>query len=198
MHTLKPLPYAYDALEPHYDEATLKIHHDKHHQAYVDKLNEALKGHADLEKLSLEQLLTRLDEVPQPIRKKVRDNAGGVWNHDFFWNCMGSGKSGVPSGKVAKLLDASFGSFPEFRAAFKESALAMFGSGWTFLVHDDGGGLKIENFANQDCPLSKEHTPLLALDVWEHAYYLKFQNRRPEWVDSWWNVVDWDAVGKRL
>jgi Fe-Mn family superoxide dismutase len=197
-HKLAPLPYAYDALEPHYDEATLRIHHDKHHQKYVDTLNEALQGHPELEAKSLEQLLKSLDQVPAAIRKKVANNAGGVWNHDFFWNCMGPGKGGRPGGKLAKAIDASFGSFEDFQKQFKESAIAMFGSGWAFLVVADDGDLEIENYANQDCPISKDRKPLLTIDVWEHAYYLKFQNRRPEWVDSWWNVVDWDGVNKRM
>ena len=197
-HKLAPLPYAYDALEPHYDAETVKIHHDKHHQKYVDTLNEALKGHPDLEAKSLEELLKSLDQVPADIRKKVTNNAGGVWNHDFFWNCMGPGKGGTPSGKIATAIDAAFGSFGEFKAKFKESALAQFGSGWAYLIHADDGDLEIENYANQDCPISKQRKPLLAIDVWEHAYYLKFQNKRPDWVDTWWNVVDWDAVNKRM
>ncbi len=196
-HTLDPLPYAYDALEPHYDKATLVIHHDKHHQAYVDNLNKFLEGHPDLQAKSLDDLLKSLGEVPESIRKKVTNNAGGVWNHNFFWKCMGPGKGGVPTGKAAEAIDAAFGSFTEFQAKFKESALGMFGSGWAFLVLD-GGKLSIENFANQDCPITKGVTPLLTIDVWEHAYYLKFQNKRPDWVDAWWNVVDWDAVNKRL
>ena len=197
-HKLAPLPYAYDALEPHYDAETVKIHHDKHHQKYVDTLNELLSGHPELEFKSLEALLQSLDEVPSAIRKKVANNAGGVWNHDFFWNCMGPGKGGSPSGKIGKAIDGSFGSFEDFQAKFKESALAMFGSGWTYLILADDGDLVLENFANQDTPIHKGLTPLLAIDVWEHAYYLKFQNKRPEWVDAWWNVVDWDAVSKRM
>jgi Fe-Mn family superoxide dismutase len=197
-HELAPLPYAYDALEPHYDEATLRIHHGKHHQKYVDTLNEALSEHPDLAALSLENLLKNLDKVPSSIRKKVANNAGGVWNHDFFWNCMGPGKGGAPQGKIAKAIDAAFGSFGEFQAKFKESALAQFGSGWAFLVVADDGDLEIENYANQDCPVSKDRKPLLTIDVWEHAYYLKWQNKRPEWVDSWWNVVDWDGVNARM
>ncbi len=197
-HTLKPLPYAYDALEPHYDEATLRIHHGKHHQTYVDNLNKLLKDQPDLADRSLEDLLTHLDEVPSAIRQKVKNNAGGVWNHDFFWACMGPGKGGQPSGKLARAIDAAFGDFDAFQKKFKESALAQFGSGWAWLVVADDGDLEIQNTANQDCPISKGLTPLLTIDVWEHAYYLKFQNRRPEWVDTFWNVVDWDAVGKRL
>ncbi len=197
-HALKPLPYAHDALEPHYDRETLEIHHGKHHQAYVNNLNGLLKDHPDLAAKSLEDLLKSLDQVPAAIRQKVLNNAGGVWNHDFFWESMGPGKGGTPSGKLAELITAAFGDFETFKARFKESALAQFGSGWTWLILTADGGLEIQNTSNQDCPLSKGLKPLLTVDVWEHAYYLKFQNRRPDWVDSWWNVVDWDAVAARM
>jgi Fe-Mn family superoxide dismutase len=197
-HQLSPLPYAYDALEPHYDEATLRIHHGKHHQKYVDTLNEALADHPRLASLSLEPLLKSLDQVPAAIRGKVANNAGGVWNHDFFWHCMAPGKGGAPAGKVAKAVDAAFGSFAGFQKKFKEAALGVFGSGWAYLVVADDGDLEIETYANQDCPVSRDRKALLTIDLWEHADYLKFQNRRPEWVDAWWNVVDWDAVNARL
>lgn len=199
-HTLKPLPYSHDALEPHYDAATLRIHHGKHHQTYVDNLNKLLEGHPDLAGKSLEELLTGLDEVPASIRQKVKNNAGGVWNHDFFWACMGPAKSagGAPKGTLARMIDSAFDDFESFKAKFKESALAQFGSGWAWLILTDDGELEIVNTPNQDSPISKGLTPLLTVDVWEHAYYLKFQNRRAEWVDSWWNVVDWDAVAKRM
>lgn len=197
-HVLKPLPYAHDALEPHYDAETLAIHHGKHHQAYVNNLNALLKDHPDLAAKSLEDLLKSLDQVPAAIRQKVLNNAGGVWNHDFFWENMGPAKGGKPSGKLAEMINAAFGDFEAFKARFKESALGQFGSGWTWLIHADDGDLEIQNTSNQDSPISKGLKPLLTLDVWEHAYYLKFQNRRPEWVDSWWNVVNWDAVAKRL
>ena len=200
-HTLKPLPYSTDALEPHYDEATVKIHHGKHHQTYVDNLNKFLSGHPELEALSLEELLKNLDKVPQDIRQKVLNNAGGVWNHDFFWAGMGPtgepGIGGEPSGAVADAINAAFGSFSEFQAKFKESALAQFGSGWAFLVKT-GDKVEIKNYANQNCPVSDGVTALLTIDVWEHAYYLKFQNRRPEWVDTWWNVVNWKTVAERF
>lgn len=196
-HMLKPLPYAHDALEPHYDRQTLEIHHGKHHQAYVNNLNALLADHPDLAAKSLEDLLKSLDEVPAAIRQKVLNNAGGVWNHDFFWESMGPGKGGAPSGKLADQINAAFGDFETFKARFKESALAQFGSGWTWLIQT-ANGVEIQNTSNQDCPLSKGLKPLLTVDVWEHAYYLKFQNRRPDWVDSWWNVVDWDAVAKRM
>jgi Fe-Mn family superoxide dismutase len=196
-HVLKPLPYAHDALEPHYDRQTLEIHHGKHHQAYVNNLNALLADHPDLAAKSLEDLLKSLDQVPATIRQKVLNNAGGVWNHDFFWESMGPGKGGAPSGKLADRINAAFGDFETFKARFKESALAQFGSGWTWLI-ETADGVEIQNTSNQDCPLSKGLKPLLTVDVWEHAYYLKFQNRRPDWVDSWWNVVDWDAVAKRM
>jgi Fe-Mn family superoxide dismutase len=201
-YTLKPLPYPANALEPHYDEATVKIHHGKHHQTYVDNLNKFLEGHPDLQAMSLDELLKNLPKVPQDIRQKVTNNAGGVWNHDFFWAGMGpagkEGTGGKPRGAVAEAIQAAFGSFKEFQAKFKESALAQFGSGWAYLVRNDAGALEIRNFANQDCPVSVGVTPLLTIDVWEHAYYLKFQNRRPEWVDAWWNVVAWDGVAERF
>jgi Fe-Mn family superoxide dismutase len=202
VHVLKPLPYSYNALEPYYDTETLTLHYGKHHQAYVDNLNKLLKKHPALEVTTLDDLLKNLREVPDSIREKVTNNAGGVWNHDFFWACMGPVNDlkpgGKPAGALAQKIDAAFGDFETFQTQFKESALAQFGSGWTYLVHGDDGELEIENYANQDCPVSKGRKPLLAIDVWEHAYYLKFQNRRPEWVDSWWNVVDWEAVAKRM
>jgi Fe-Mn family superoxide dismutase len=199
-HTLKPLPYPVDALEPHYDGATLEIHHGKHHQAYVDNLNKAIEGYPDLQAKSLEDLLKNLGGVPEKMRVKVANNAGGAWNHDFFWQGMGPvkpGNGGAPTGNIADALDAVFGGFDAFRAKFKESALDLFGSGWTFLVAGPDGGIEIQNFADQDSPVRTGVKPLLTLDVWEHAYYLKFQNRRADWVDSWWNVVDWDVVATR-
>ncbi len=202
MHfTLSPLPFASDALEPHYDKATVEIHHGKHQQAYVDQLNTLLKDFPGLSSESLDGLLKNLDAVPAAIRQKVSNNAGGIWSHEFFWNGMGPGKevgSGIPTGALAKAIDAAFGDFETFKAQFKESALAQFGSGWTWLILTDDGALNIGNTSNQDCPISKGRKPLLNLDVWEHAYYLKFQNRRPEWIDAWWNVVDWDRVNSRL
>jgi superoxide dismutase, Fe-Mn family len=199
-HVLKPLPYAPDALEPHYDRETVSIHHGKHHQAYVDNLNELLEDQPGLQAKDLEALLEDLDAVPEAIRQKVANNAGGIWNHDFFWQGMGpAGKEtgGAPSGPFAAAIDAAFGNFDAFKARFKEAALSVFGSGWVFLVADRQGRLSIETFVNQDTPVGAGVKPLLTLDVWEHAYYLKFRNRRPEWVDSWWNVVDWDAVVAR-
>jgi len=197
-HILKPLPYSYDALEPHYDTETLKIHHGKHHQAYVDNLNKLLKDQPALASQSLEQILKRWDTIPAAIRQKVMNQAGGVWNHDFFWNCMRPAREKKPDGKIANLIDAAFGDFETFQARFKESALAQFGSGWTWLILADDGDLEIENTSNQECPISHRRTPILTLDVWEHAYYLKFQNRRADWIDAWWNVVDWEKVAGRL
>jgi Fe-Mn family superoxide dismutase len=192
-HVLEPLPYAYDALEPHYDAATLKLHHDKHHRAYVEKLNEALKGDAHLEGKSLEALLKNPDDIPPSLRRKVLNNAGGAWNHDFFWKIMGPGKGGAPTGKVGEAINATFGDFTAFQAKWKESTVNVFGSGWTWLVRADKK-VEIREFANQDTPIGKGLKGLLTIDLWEHAYYLKFQNRRPDWVDAWWNVVDWEAV----
>jgi Fe-Mn family superoxide dismutase len=198
-HVLKPLPYAPDALEPHYDRETVSIHHGKHHQAYVDKLNEALGSHPELADHDLEWLLKNPGKIPARSRRKILNNAGGVWNHDFFWSIMGpagQGTGGVPTGKLAKAIDAAFGDFATFQEKWKESALGVFGSGWTYLVKE-GRTVEIREFANQDTPVGAGAQALLAIDLWEHAYYLKFQNRRPEWVDSWWNVVNWDAVAAR-
>jgi superoxide dismutase, Fe-Mn family len=197
-HVLKPLPYPPEALEPHCDAATLRIHHGKHHQAYVDTLNKLIEPHPAVAVLDLEKLLTSLDEAPAAIRQKVKNNAGGVWNHDFFWACMGPGKGGEPKDKLRGAIDKAFGDFETFKSRFKESALAQFGSGWTWLIRANDGNLEIMNTSNQDCPISQGRTPLLTLDVWEHAYYLKFQNRRGDWIDRWWNVVDWKAVAARL
>jgi Fe-Mn family superoxide dismutase len=197
--TLKPLSYAYNALEPHYDEATLRLHHDKHHQAYVDKLNEAVKDQSGLADMDLEWLLEHPDELPAASRRKILNNAGGVWNHDFFWSVMapaGKGVGGEPSGKIGKAIDAAFGGFETFKTKWKESALGVFGSGWTYLVEENGKAA-IREFANQDTPVGAGVKALLTIDLWEHAYYLKFQNRRADWIDAWWNVVDWTAAEKR-
>lgn len=197
-HVLKPLPYPQNALEPWCDAETLALHHDKHQQAYLDNLNDALRDHPELAAKSLEWLLKNPDAVPALVRKKVMNNAGGVWNHDFFWSCMGPEKGGEPKGGLAKALEETFGDFAEFQARFKESALAQFGSGWAFLVRGKDGKIAIENFANQNCPVTKGRTALLTLDVWEHAYYLQYRNRRADWIDAWWNTVDWDAAAARM
>jgi Fe-Mn family superoxide dismutase len=195
-HVLPPLPYATDALEPFYDKTTLEIHHGKHHKAYVEHLNEALEGHPNLQGVSVEELLKNLDAIPEAIQRKVINNGGGHFNHTLFWSVMGPQKGGAPKGKIGEAIKATFGDFESFKAKWKESAMNLCGSGWTFLVKTKNGGVEIQNYADQECPLSKRLKPLLLLDVWEHAYYLKFQNRRPEWIDTWWNVVNWDTANK--
>jgi Fe-Mn family superoxide dismutase len=194
---LKPLPYAYDALEPFIDAATMQIHHDKHHAAYVNNLNGALEKHPELAGKSLEDLLADLNAVPEDIRSVVRNHGGGTWNHDLFWEIMGPAAGGIPAGKLASAIDSVFGSFDNFKAEFEKAANGRFGSGWAWLVKK-AGSLAIVSTPNQDNPLSEGLTPLLGLDVWEHAYYLKYQNRRAEYVGNWWNVVNWEAVTKRF
>jgi Fe-Mn family superoxide dismutase len=197
-HTLPALPYAEDALEPSIDARTMNIHHTKHHNAYVTNLNAALAGHADLEALSIDDLCKKINDVPEAIRGPVRNNGGGHWNHTFFWNSMAPGKGGAPTGKLAEAIDAAFGSFDAFKEAFKKAGIGRFGSGWAWLVSKDGK-LAITSTPNQDNPLmDNSGTPLLGLDVWEHAYYLNYQNLRPAYIDAFWNVVNWDAVAARL
>jgi len=198
MYTLSPLPYSFDALEPHIDARTMEIHYGKHHQAYVNNLNKALEGAPDLQSKTLEDLLRNLGGVPDALRAAVRNQGGGVWNHTFFWESMGPGKGGEPGGRVAEAISAAFGGFPQFREKFTQAAIGHFGSGWAWLVRNPDGKLEVRSTPNQDCPLSEGRTPLLGIDVWEHAYYLKYQNRRPDYVNAWWNVVDWDAVARRL
>ena len=193
-HTLPPLPYPTDALEPFYDKATLEIHHGKHHAAYVEKLNQALANFPELTVKTAEELLSDLAEIPPGIRKKVINNGGGHSNHSLFWRTMGPGKGGEPSGRVAQAIQAEFGSFNTFKQKFTDSAMEHFGSGWTFLVLDLDSSLSIRNYANQDSPISDRLKPILLTDLWEHAYYLKWQNRKAEWIESWWKVVDWQAV----
>jgi Fe-Mn family superoxide dismutase len=192
---LPPLPYAANALEPHIDEQTMNIHHGKHHQAYVTNLNKALEAHADLQSKSIEELLSDLSAIPEGIRMAVRNNGGGHWNHTFFWKLMTPGGSSAPTGALADAINAKFGSFDEFKAAFKAAAVGRFGSGWAWLITADDGSLSIESTPNQDNPLMEGKKAILGLDVWEHAYYLKYQNRRPDYVDAWWHVVNWDEVG---
>lgn len=196
-HTLSPLPYPANALEPFIDEQTMNLHHDKHHQTYVTKLNEALDKHPELHKQSLEQLLKDLSSVPDDIRTAVRNHGGGHWNHTFFWESMGPNKGGEPSGAMAEEITKTFGSFAKFQESFSAAAAGQFGSGWAWLVKTESGSLAIRATANQDTPLSVHETPLLGIDVWEHAYYLKYQNRRPEYITAWWNVVNWDIVTQR-
>lgn len=196
-HTLPPLPYAFDALEPYIDAQTMQIHHDKHHQAYVDKLNDAIKGHADLEAMAIEDLLKNITKVPEAARQAVINNGGGHANHSLFWAVMGKGKGGSPSGELGSAIDTVFGSFDKFQETFTTNALTQFGSGWSWLVWD-GTKLAAVKKPNQDSPLMDGHIPLLGCDVWEHAYYLKYQNKRPDYVKEWWNTVDWDAVAARF
>ena len=194
--TLPPLPYGYDALEPTIDAQTMTLHHDKHHQTYVTNLNGAIEKHPELASKSLDDLLMDLNSVPEDIRTVVRNHGGGTWNHSMFWEIMGPNAGGAPSGDVASAVDAAFGSFDAFKSEFEKAANGRFGSGWAWLVKQ-GSGLAIVSTANQDNPLSDGKTPILGIDVWEHAYYLKYQNRRAEYVTNWWNVVNWDAVAER-
>jgi Fe-Mn family superoxide dismutase len=193
--TLSPLPYANDALEPHIDARTVEIHHDKHHATYVANLNKALEGAPELAGKSLEALLAHnLAAVPDALKTAVRNNGGGVWNHDLYWQIMGKNAGGAPVGNVGKAIAAAYGSFDEFKTKFAAAGLGRFGSGWAWLVKTTAGGVDIVSTANQDTPLSEGKSPVLALDVWEHAYYLHYQNRRADYISSWWNVVNWGAV----
>jgi Fe-Mn family superoxide dismutase len=191
---LKPLPYPTDSLEPHIDARTMEIHHGKHHATYVTNLNNALKDQSALADLPLEQLLTRLDTVPENIRTAVRNNGGGHWNHEFFWNLMTPGGSDRPTGELASAIDAAFGNFDGFKAAFKAAGLGRFGSGWAWLVANNDGSVAIISTPNQDNPLMEGKRAVLGCDVWEHAYYLNYQNRRADYLDAWWSVVNWDVV----
>lgn len=193
---LPKLPYAVDALEPYIDAQTMTIHHDKHHQAYVTNLNAALEKHPELAGKSLEDLLSNLNAVPEDIRVAVRNHGGGTWNHNMFWEIMAPKAAVTPSAELLKALESAFGSFDAFKAEFEKAANGRFGSGWAWLVKK-GNGLSIMSTANQDNPLSDGLTPILGLDVWEHAYYLKYQNRRAEYVSNWWNVVNWPGVAER-
>ncbi len=198
-HTLPDLPYPENALEPHIDAQTMNIHRTKHHQAYVTNLNNAIAGNAELEAMSVEDLCRNLDKVPEDKRTVVRNNGGGHYNHSLFWKLMGPGKGGTPSGALGDAIAAAFGSFDAFKAEFAKAAAGRFGSGWAWLVRKADGTLAITSTPNQDNPLmDNSGTPLLGLDVWEHAYYLHYQNRRPDYVTAWWNVVDWDAVAARF
>ncbi len=193
---LAPLPYAYDALEPFIDTMTMQIHHDKHHAGYVSKLNAALEKHTELASWSVDDLLKKLNDVPEDIRTAVRNNGGGTWNHNLFWKVMAPKAGGEPTGALAKAIESDFGSFTNFKAEFEKAATGRFGSGWAWLV-SKAGKLSVVSTANQDNPLSDGLTPLLGIDVWEHAYYLKYQNRRAEYISNWWNVVNWDEVARR-
>ena len=196
--TLPALPYAYNALEPHIDEQTMRIHHDKHHAAYVNNLNAALEGQADLQKKSLDDLLKGINSVPEGIRAAVRNNGGGHHNHTLFWEIMQPGGASEPSGGLSDAITKTFGGLAQFKEQFTKACTGRFGSGWGWLTRDASGKLAIESTANQDSPVMDGKMPVLGCDVWEHAYYLKFQNRRPDYVAAWWNVVNWTEVGRRF
>jgi superoxide dismutase, Fe-Mn family len=194
---LPPLPYAFNALEPHIDEQTMRIHHGKHHATYVTNVNAALEKHAELQSKPVEDVLRSISTVPEEIRTAVRNNGGGHANHTMFWEIMGPNGGGAPKGPVGEAITSTFGSFDAFKEQFNKAALARFGSGWAWLV-DAGGKLAIESTANQDSPIMEGKKPIMGLDVWEHAYYLKYQNRRADYCGAWWNVINWDAVNKRF
>ena len=191
---LPPLPYAHNALEPHIDARTMEIHHGKHHQGYVNNLNKALEGHSNLQGKSVEELISNLDAVPESIRTAVRNNGGGHANHSLFWPIMSSSGGGAPGGDLGAAIATTFGSFDSFKEQFGQAAATRFGSGWAWLCVNSSGGLEVTSTPNQDNPLSAGLTPILGLDVWEHAYYLNYQNRRPDYITAWWNVVNWDQV----
>jgi Fe-Mn family superoxide dismutase len=192
-HELPTLPYAFDALEPYIDAKTMEIHHDKHHGAYVTNLNKALEGQASLQSLSLEKLLAGLDSVPESIRTAVRNNGGGHWNHSMFWKIMKKGGGGEPKGALADAIKSAFGSFADFKSKINAAGMARFGSGWSWLLVKDGK-LVVESSPNQDNPIMSGGKPVMGVDVWEHAYYLKYQNRRADYLEVWWNTLNWDAI----
>ena len=194
---LPPLGYAFDTLAPFIDAETMELHHDKHHQAYVDKLNDALKDQEDLQNLTIEELLARVDSLPDAIKSAVRNNGGGHANHSMFWTIMKKNEDGKPSGALAEAIDRDFGSFEDFKTKFNDAGVKQFGSGWVFLISNNGK-LEIKSMPNQDTPLMQNVTPILGNDVWEHAYYVTYRNRRPEYLKAWWNVVNWDKVGERF
>lgn len=193
-HTLPQLPYAYDALEPHIDARTMEIHHTKHHQTYIDKLNAALEGQPELQALSAKELLRSIAKVPEDKRQAVINNGGGHVNHKLFWKWMAPDGGGQPGGELAVALETTFGGFEQFKEQFANAAVGRFGSGWAWLGFDASGKLHIGSTANQDSPIMQGHKPILGLDVWEHAYYLNYQNRRPDYIKAWWNVVNWERV----
>jgi Fe-Mn family superoxide dismutase len=195
-YELPPLPYEFNALEPHIDAKTMEIHHDRHHNAYVTNLNNALEGHGDLAGRSIEMLLAEINGVPETIRQAVINNGGGHFNHSLFWEMMGPGKGGDPSGDLGKAIVNTFGSVDKFKDTFSKAGATRFGSGWAWLVVDGGGQLQVYSTANQDSPVMQGHRPILGCDVWEHAYYLKYQNRRPDYIKAWWNTVNWDKVAE--
>lgn len=197
-YTLPPLPYDFSALEPHIDTMTMQIHHGKHHQAYVTNLNNALKDHPNLQGLPIEKLIADLNAIPEAIRTAVRNNGGGHANHSLFWQIMKPGGGGNPVGAVAAAIDAELGGFEKFKEAFNKAGATRFGSGWAWLILDKAGKLGVVSTANQDSPLMEGNTPLLGCDVWEHAYYLKYQNKRPDYIAAWWSTINWEEVDRRF
>jgi Fe-Mn family superoxide dismutase len=197
-HELPPLPYDYAALEPHIDAQTMQLHHDKHHATYVNNLNTALEKYPDLQSKSLEELIQDLNSVPEDIRTAVRNNGGGHVNHTMFWNIMGPNGGGQPTGAIAEAINQSFGSFDQFKQQFNDAGTKRFGSGWVWLVRSSDGNLQITSTANQDNPLSEGQFPILGNDVWEHAYYLKYQNKRADYLQAWWNTINWEEVNRRF
>jgi Fe-Mn family superoxide dismutase len=193
-YSVPDLPYDYAALEPHIDEATMKVHHDKHHQAYVDKVNAALEG-TEFDGKGIEEVLKNLDALPADKQNAVRNNGGGHYNHSLFWQWMSPDGGGEPSGALADAINSAFGSFADFKTKFKDAGVNQFGSGWSFLIHN-GSGLEVAGYPNQNNPISDGKTALLGVDVWEHAYYLKYQNKRPDYIDAFWNVVNWSKVAE--
>jgi Fe-Mn family superoxide dismutase len=194
---LPPLPYDYSALEPYIDAQTMQLHHGKHHQTYVNNLNAALKDQAQFASIDVDELMRHINDVPESIRTAVRNNGGGHSNHSMFWTIMGPNAGGAPTGDLASAINSTFGSFDAFKAAFNDAGAKRFGSGWAWLILDQNGNLQITSTPNQDSPLMEGNFPILGNDVWEHAYYLKYQNRRPEYLAAWWNVVNWDVVAQR-
>jgi superoxide dismutase, Fe-Mn family len=197
-YELPPLPYDYNALEPYIDTQTMQLHHDKHHQTYVTNLNTALQGHDQLASMSVDDLIRNISQVPENIRTAVQNNGGGHSNHSMFWTIMKPNGGGQPSGELANAIQQAFGSFDAFKTAFNDAGTKRFGSGWAWLVLDQSGKLQVISTANQDSPLMSGLYPVMGNDVWEHAYYLKYQNRRPEYLNAWWNVVNWDEVARRF
>lgn len=195
---LPELNYSFDALEPHIDKLTMETHYSKHHQAYVDNLNKALEGHEKIQSMEIEDILKSLDGLPEEIKKAVRNNGGGHYNHTLFWDIMSPEGGGAPEGELASKINDELGGFEKFKEDFKKAALGQFGSGWAWLVLKEDGKLAIESTPNQDNPVSNGGKPILGIDVWEHAYYLKYMNRRADYIDSWWNVLDWKKVAKRF
>jgi len=197
-YELPPLPYPFNALEPHIDAKTMEIHHDKHHQAYITNANKALEGHPDLAAKPVDELLADLNKIPESIRTVLRNNAGGHSNHTFFWKIIGPNAGGTPKGKLAEAINSAFGSFDQFKGELEKAGIGRFGSGWAWLVVNKEGKLQITSTANQDTPISEGLKPVIGVDVWEHAYYLLYQNRRPDYLKAWWNVVNWDQAEKNF